>query len=335
MDGVTDHPFRFIQKKYGQPDLIYTEFTSVEGVCHNANRLLTDFLFDESQRPIIAQIYGTTPDFFRQTAIILGELGFDGIDINMGCPAKNVAHSGAGAALINTPKLAQQIIAATKQGVADWVNGASCRNCPDISQRIWTEVERRHQLLPTKYQIRRTLPVSIKTRVGYQQPVVASWIPALLEMEPAAIAIHGRTLKQQYGGAADWEQIGTAAELARDTATPILGNGDVTNRALAIHQAETYNLAGVLIGRASFGNPFVFTHQPQRNFRKILPVLLEHIRLFEQTYQHQANYSFMPMRKHLGWYVRAIPQAREVRQALFQTNSYQEVQEVLAKSCLL
>src|SRR5262245_47814010 len=95
MDGVSDHPFRQIQKKYGQPAVVYTEFTSVEGVCHGADRLLKDFLFDESQRPIIGQIYGTTPEYFRQTSIVLCELGFDGIDINMGCPAKNVAHAGA------------------------------------------------------------------------------------------------------------------------------------------------------------------------------------------------------------------------------------------------
>ena len=98
MDGVTDQPFRHIQKKYGNPPVVYTEFTSTEGVCHGAEQLLSDFLYDETQRPIIAQIYGTTPEFFRQTTILLCELGFDGIDINMGCPAKNVAHSGAGAA---------------------------------------------------------------------------------------------------------------------------------------------------------------------------------------------------------------------------------------------
>ncbi|MDQ5950783.1 MAG: hypothetical protein QG639_59, partial [Patescibacteria group bacterium] len=131
MDGVTDQPFRFIQKKYGKPAVVITEFTSVEGVCHGASPLLKDFQFDESQRPVVAQIYGTTPDFFRQTAIILCELGFDGIDINMGCPAKNVAHSGAGAALIQTPDLAQEIIRAVQQGISEWKNGATVDNCPD------------------------------------------------------------------------------------------------------------------------------------------------------------------------------------------------------------
>ena len=132
MDGLTDHPFRHIQKKYGNPTIMYTEFTSVEGVCHGATQLLKDFLFDETQRPLIAQIYGTTPSYFRQTAILLCQLGFDGIDINMGCPVKNVAHSGAGAALIKTPRLAQEIIAATKQGVINWQNGMREKDCPDL-----------------------------------------------------------------------------------------------------------------------------------------------------------------------------------------------------------
>ena len=121
MDGITDSSFRYIQKKYGSPDVVYTEFATVEGLCRNAIRPLDDLIFDESQRPIVAQIYGKTLDFFRQTAIMVCELGFDGIDINMGCPAKNVAHSGSGAALIQTPELAQAIIKTTQAGVPLWV----------------------------------------------------------------------------------------------------------------------------------------------------------------------------------------------------------------------
>src|SRR5258708_7376435 len=180
MDGVTDAPFRYITKKYGNPDVIYTEFTSVEGVCHKAKELLKDFLYDETQRPIVAQVYGTTPKFFRQTAVVLCELGFDGIDINMGCPAKNVAHSGAGAALIKTPKLAQEIIRETKAGIQDWLNGMTSKDCPDISAEIAVEVEKRHQALPEQYQQRRPLPVSVKTRIGYDSPVIEEWIPTLL-----------------------------------------------------------------------------------------------------------------------------------------------------------
>lgn len=337
MDGVTDHPFRFIQKKYGQPTLIYTEFTSVEGVCHGADRLLQDFLFDESQRPIIAQVYGTTPDFFRQTAIILCELGFDGIDINMGCPAKNVAHSGAGASLIKTPDLAQAIIRATKQGIQEWVNGATSADCPDISKIMAAEVARRHSLLPAAYQARRTLPVSVKTRLGYSDQVVASWIPALLEMDLSAITIHGRTLKQHHSGPVDWEAIAQAVELAKGSGTLILGNGDVTSKDDAREKATTYGVAGALIGRASMGNPYVFLDEADRikPLVSTFQIAVEHSQLYEKTFQNGAMYNFLPMRKHLGWYVKSIPNAAQIRIELFKTNNSQEVKAILEKYDLI
>jgi len=335
MDGVTDHPYRYIQKKYGKPEVVYTEFTSVEGVCHGATKLLQDFLYDETQRPIMAQIYGTTPGYFRQTAILLCHLGFDGIDINMGCPAKNVAHSGAGAALIQTPDLATEIISQTKQGIADWHNGALPTDCADISVEIATEVSRRHELLPETYRSRsRQIPVSIKTRIGFSTPVVSDWIPTLLAQEPAAIALHGRTLKQQYSGEAHWEEIAKAALLARETNTLLLGNGDVSSKQDALKKSQTYGTDGALIGRASFGNPFVFLDSP-REEPSIFSIALEHAQYYENSYSKSIHYSFLPMRKHLGWYVRSIPHAREVRIKLFQSNSSAEVATILRDAGLL
>jgi len=339
MDGVSDHPFRFIQKKYGSPTVVYTEFTSVEGVCHGAISLLKDFLYDETQRPVIAQIYGTTPAFFRQTALILCQLGFDGIDINMGCPAKNVAHSGAGAALIKTPELAQEIVRQTKAGVEDWVNGKTVRDCPDITKQIATEIELRATQLPNEYQVRRQLPVSVKTRIGYDEKSVETWIPQLLEVEPVAIALHGRTLKQQYGGQADWETIGKAASIVHQAGlgTLIMGNGDVSSLADAHHKIDTYGLDGVLIGRASMGNPYIFRADAEqaKQTKSVFEIALEHSQLFEATYQHDEKYNFMPMRKHLGWYVRDIANASQIRVELFQTNSASEVEAVFKKYQLL
>lgn len=334
MDGVTDHPFRHIQKKYGQPAVMYTEFTSVEGVCHGAERLLQDFLYDETQRPIVGQIYGTTPDYFRQTAVILCQLGFDGIDINMGCPAKNVAHSGAGAALIQTPDLAQEIITATQAGVNDWVNGKTVTDCPDITPSIQAEVARRQALLPASSQTRKPIPVSIKTRIGYSHEVVAEWIPTLLELQPAAIAIHGRTLKQQYGGQANWEAIGQAAELVRPTSTLLLGNGDVHSRAQALEKVKHYGVDGVLIGRAAMGNPAVFEPTSASSLSRF-EIALEHARLYEQTYSSQERYNFLPMRKHLGWYVKDVPNATQIRIELFKTENSQEVESILRQYGLL
>lgn len=335
MDGVTDHSFRHIQKKYGNTPVVYTEFTSVEGVCRGATRLLKDFLYDATQRPIIAQIYGTTPDFFRQTAIILCQLGFDGVDINMGCPAKNVAHSGAGAALIKTPQLAQEIVRATQRGVLDWREGASARDCSNITDEIRDRVEERAQLLSEQYASRsREIPVSVKTRIGYHTPVVSDWIPTLLETNPAVIAIHGRTLKQQYAGAADWSHIGAAVTLAEDSDTLVFGNGDVKNYEQALKKVREYGVDGVLIGRGAFGNPYIYQRKYDQK-KSVFKIALEHAQLFEATNDKTYRNYFLPMRKHLGWYVRSVPNATKIRVELFKTNSALEVQQVLEKHNLL
>jgi tRNA-dihydrouridine synthase B len=336
MDGVTDHPHRHITKKYGKPAVMYTEFTSVEGLCHGADHLVRDFMFDETQRPIIGQIYGTTPDFFRQSAIVLCQLGFDGVDINMGCPAKNVAHSGAGAALIKTPKLAQEIIASTKQGIQEWLNGATCRNCPDISSHLCNYIEAKQQHLPPLYQHPpRAIPVSVKTRIGFDQPAINEWIPTVIEMEPAAIALHGRTLKQQYGGLASWENIAKAAELVKQTPTLILGNGDIQSLKDAHQRVKEANVDGALIGRATMGNPWVFTDMEPTDHPERFAVALEHCKIYEEVYKDHPKFGFMPMRKHLGWYVKNIENASQIRIELFQSNNSQEVEHILTKHSLL
>lgn len=335
MDGVTDQPYRHIQKKYGQPDLIYTEFTNVEGMCHGATRLLKDFMYDESQRNIIAQIYGTTPEYFRQTATVVCELGFDGVDINMGCPAKNVASSGAGAALIETPELAKEIFLATKAGVADFLNGKRAKDCPDINNKIATEVAKRATHVPQHIIERNEIPVSIKTRVGYYQPVTEEWITFLLDLEPAAIGLHGRTLKQHYSGLASWEEIAKAAELAKNTNTLILGNGDITTNQDAQDRINTYGVDGVLIGRGSFGNPFIFQSEITIGSPSLVEIALEHSYLFEKTYRNEDRYNFLPMRKHLGWYIKGFENAKEIRVKLFQANSADDVKTIFEEYNLI
>jgi len=354
MDGVTDQPFRFIQKKYGNPSLVFTEFTSVEGVCHGATKLLEDFLFDETQRPIIAQIYGTTPSYFRQTATILCELGFDGIDINMGCPAKNVRHSGAGAALIKTPDLALEIIRETKAGIEDYAQGKRAKDCQDIVPAIVEEVTTRHTKLPLQYQQPREVPVSVKTRIGYSQKIVEQWVATLLTEHPAAITLHGRTLTQQYSGLADWDEIAKGAALCKTAGVICLGNGDVHSLAEAKQKVTQYGVDGVLIGRASMGNPFVFVQDPENedfNAQELVDpktgeinkevatnrfaIAVEHAKLYEDTYKHKEQYNFLPMRKHLGWYVTHIPQAAEIRQEMFKTTSAQEVEALFERYGLL
>ncbi len=339
MDGITDQPCRYIQKKYGNPDLVYTEFTSVEALCHGDWLSVRNLLYDESQRPIIGQIYGRTPRYFEQVAILLCELGFDGIDINMGCPAKTVANGGSGAGLIRTPDLAQAIIQATKRGVAQWQNGATVADCPDLVRPLVNYVTQQREQLSSHAQGRRPIPVSVKTRIGYETPVVDAWIPCLLEAEPAAIGVHGRTLRQAYTGQADWEEIGRAAQVAQGSGILILGNGDVTSRADALQRVATYGVDGVLIGRASFGDPFVFQQNSdkesaatpvQRPSRQtLIQIALEHAHLYEQTFRPLARYWFLPMRKHLGWYIKEVRGARPLRSQLMQVTSAQEVEILL------
>jgi nifR3 family TIM-barrel protein len=337
MDGVTDAPFRFIQQKYGQPSIIYTEFSSVEGICHGSTTFQKEFFYDQSERPIIAQIFGTDVNCFYQAAILCCELGFDGIDINMGCPAKNVAHRGAGAGLIHTPKLAQDIIKTVQQATNDWSNGATIEQCADIPEKSKQVVRLRKASLD---QLKNTPPVSIKTRVGYDTPDINNWIATLLEMQPSAIALHGRTLTQHYGGEASWELIARAADLTRDTTTLLLGNGDIRSHEDALQKIQTYRTDGVLIGRATFGNPFIFNdtlhEQTQLQQPPSLPAIaLEHALRFETTMQQFEKYSFLPMRKHLGWYIKGFENASEVRQKLVTTNTAQEVENILKEYLLL
>lgn len=325
MDGVTDHPCRHIQKKYGNPAVTYTEFTCVEGITHGATRLLKDFLFDETQHPIVAQIYGHTPEDFRTVALIVCQLGFDGVDINMGCPAKNVTHLGSGAALIRTPDLAQEIIRQTQAGVEDWVNGKTVDDT-NLSDEIKAEINSRSAENKTKERTR--LPVSIKTRIGYEKEIVEEWIPKLLEMKPAAIALHGRTMSQKYTGSADWDAIGRAAELVHKTDTLIMGNGDIKTMQDAKEKIAKYHLDGVLVGRATDGNPWFFKdYEPTLAER--FAVTIEHAELYEKAFQHTEKYNFLPMRKHIAAYLSNFPGAADVRIQAMRTQSAKEVKEIL------
>lgn len=339
MDGVTDQPYRFMQKKYGNPDLVITEFTSAEGIAHNANRLFRDFLFDESQRPVVAQIFGKDPAAFRTTALILCYLGFDGIDINMGCPAKNVRQSGSGAALILNPELAQELVRAVRAGILDWMNGKTLDDCPELKQKTKTAILTRYNALPEEYKQRKELPVSIKTRIGYDVSVVRDWIATLLEVEPVAITVHGRTLKQMYTGQADWEAIAAAVEVARGSGTVILGNGDIDSVATAQQRITESGVDGILVGRATYGNPWIFEElrawrdgvvaepfEPTPEQR--LAMALEHTQVYEAAYPGE---SFLPMRKHLAWYIKSFPFATDLRVRLMMANSGEDVERVLGE----
>lgn len=374
MDGVTDFPFRSLAIKYGQPSLVMTEFVNVEGLAHNPGALLKTLWFVPSAVPTVAQLYGKTPALFRQAAMLVAELGLAGIDLNMGCPSKNVAGGGAGAGLIKTPQLAQEIIRQTKQGLADWQAGQSVTDQPAFGQDFQPiladfkqQQDRLQQILNSwsaksppaeekkiadlkfydsaidrQPSARPLLPLSIKTRLGTNHSELATWLPYLLEFQPAALTLHGRTLQQAYRGLADWEQIGLGAKLAKRLSpqTLVLGNGDVSSYQEAVIKTDQYHLAGVLIGRAAWGNPLVFqpnlssTQSAAAINQHSLPVrqtqlAIEHAQLFEQTFSILPNYSFWPMRKHLGWYVKGWPQAKQLRQQLVHAETATQVSQII------
>ncbi len=321
MDGVTDAAFRFMVAKYAKPDVIFTEFVSAEGLSFGADTLLLDFLYSEIERPIVAQIFGSSPEAFFKVAPLLCELGFDGIDINMGCPDKNVAKKGGGAALILNPKLAKEIILKTKKGIKEWTEGRSLKSfgLPDNILNLLSG--------PTaKFgKDRREVPVSVKTRIGYDKVVIVDWVKHLLDAKPANISIHGRTLKQMYTGSADWEAIAKAAEVIKKTGTLVLGNGDVKSKKEAEKKAKEYGVDGVLIGRAAFGNPWVFSDKEPKVKEK-LKIAVEHAKKFEEIFK---NRKFYNIRKHLAWYSHGFSKAKELRIKLMKAENAKECELII------
>jgi tRNA-dihydrouridine synthase B len=344
MDGVTDFPYRFIQGKYGNPDVSFTEFIPVEGIVRLSERLLMDFWYAQEERPIVAQVYGNKPEMFYASAQLVCELGFDGVDINMGCPARSVVHSGSGAALIKNPDLAVEIIQTVQQAVLDWEenNGIVWEKWqvldPQIAKKTFTQFVETckqnglYQDLDWEKNKRRAIPVSVKTRIGFASPVVEEWIPTLLSTKPAVITLHGRTLKQLYTGFADWEEVGKAVSL-RDqsgTSTLILGNGDIKSTQDIKDKLKIADFDGFLIGRGTYGNPWIFAEakgeKSNPTIEEKFSVMIEHAHLHEK---YKSEEAFMQMRKNLAWYVSGIHGAAALRGQLVKSNSAQEVEDII------
>lgn len=327
MDGVSDAAFRYITDKYGHPDILFTEFTSVEGIARAGAKLLPAFIYHKSKTPTVAQIFGTDLNSYYKATFVVAEMGFDGIDINMGCPDKNVAKRGGGAALILNPTHAKDIVTTVKRAVDDWNNGKNIASL-DLPEDIipFINTFRARQSIDVH---KKVLPVSVKTRIGYDTPVVNEWIRHLLEVTPANISIHGRTLKQMYTGKADWEEIAMAVELAKGTNISIMGNGDVVSKQDALEKVKRYHVDGVLIGRATYGNPWVFTGEIVP-FETKVRVMLEHAEAFVNLTPDQ---KFITLRKHLAWYCKGIDHATDIRMKLVRVDSVDEVRKIVSNLC--
>lgn len=294
MDGVTDYVFRELIAGIAPPDVMMTEFTNTEALFSRGyEKTIPRLRYSEKQRPVVAQIWGTDLKNFFSVAKLIKDLGFDGIDINMGCPDRAVMRLGCGVSLINNPGLAGEMIHAVKEGAPG-------------------------------------LAVSVKTRLGVKTMVTDTWIRFLLEQHLDAITIHGRTAKELSRVPAHWDEIGKAVRL-RDTLSPetvIIGNGGILNRAQAIAVHETYGVDGVMIGTGIFHNPWVFEKTPREHSKKeMLELLLAHAKQYEECYPGERR--FAAMRKYFKIYVRAFSGATTLMKELMETKNYSEVEALV------
>ena len=323
MADVTDPAFRSLITMYGKPDVMWTEFVSANGLMSKGREVLgRDLAFSEAERPIVAQLFTSDPVMMEGAAKLCAELGFDGVDINMGCPDKTIEKQGSGAGMIKTPEVAVEVIAAAKRGIA-----ASGKD----------------------------IPLSVKTRVGYYTPTIKEWIGTLLSQDIAALSVHARTRKDLSKAPAKWEYIKEVVALRDALAlqTVIIGNGDVVSLADGEAKATESGADGVMVGRALFGNPWFFDASraivatlPKRApwiLRKLpfikrffdtkrgaavstvkpitteerLRVMVEHCELFEKMLGDVKRFAIM--KKHLKAYVTGFEGAKELRIALMDT----------------
>jgi tRNA-dihydrouridine synthase len=282
MEDVTDTVFRQMIGKIARPDVFFTEFTHVEAISHGE---LSRLRFSESEHPIVAQIWGTTPESFCKAAGVVKELGFDGVDINMGCPVRDVVKTGGGGARIKAEFRMQnvEIIKATKEGA-------------------------------------KGLPVSVKTRIGFNKIETEEWMGFLLEQDLAVISVHGRLVKDMSKYPADWGEIKKAVSL-RDQAkfkTLIIGNGDITNIQDSRFKIQDSGVDGVMVGRGVLINPAVFDKNGRMlTLEEKMDYLSQHAKLFEETWK--GTKPMVEFRKFIKMYINGFEGAAALRQKLMES----------------
>ncbi len=296
MEAVTDVVFRHVIAAAARPDVFFTEFTNSASYCspkgEHSTRGRLEFTADE--QPIVAHIWGDRPDYFAQMARGMKERGFAGIDINMGCPAPNVAPRGFGSGLIRRPETAAELIAGAKEG---------------------------------------GLPVSVKTRLGYSSTDEwHDWLAHLLRQDIANLTIHLRTRKEMSKVGAHYELIPEIVKLRNEIApgTLLTINGDIRDRAHGLELAEKYGVDGIMIGRGVFHDPFALEERvTARTKEELLALLRLHLDLFDKYNQELEPRRFEPLKRFFKIYVREFPGASELREQLMQTKNTQEVRNIL------
>jgi len=307
MEDVTDTVFRRIVREVGAPDVVVTEFTSTDGLCTEGRpRVINRLRFAADEHPIVAQIWGNVPERYLRVAAEVREMGFDGLDINMGCPVRKITSRGSCGALINNPSLAGELIAAAKEGAGD-------------------------------------MPVSVKTRIGIVRSKADEWLGFLLSQGISALTVHGRTVAQQSDGAADWSTVTRAVHL-RDQAglpTRIIGNGDVKTAADFLRRVQETGADGVMIGRGVFENLFLFRairavlagdESPALEFSRLektdkIAYFRRHLALHRETWG--MSKSFDVLKKFVKTYVRAFEGAGKLVDAVMRTRTHEEAEALL------
>jgi nifR3 family TIM-barrel protein len=303
MADVTDIAFRQIIAKYsrhgetgGGPDVFWTEFVAADGIASLKGRkpLLQDLEFSKKEKPVIAQIFGSKPENIETTCKIISELGFDGIDLNMGCPDRKVEKQGAGSAMMKNPKIAREVIKAAKRGAPN-------------------------------------LPISVKTRIGYNKIDYQNWLTEVLAEKPVALTVHLRTRKEMSKVDAHWELAKEISEFVRgiDKEVVLIANGDIKSPKDGKEKIKDTVFEGVMIGRGIFGNPWLFDSKRTKevSIKEKLKVLVEHTKLFNKLLKNQKN--FAVMKKHFKAYVNGFDGAKELRNELMQCNTEKEVEKII------
>ena len=292
MADVTDVVFRQMFVKYGKPDILWTEFVSADGLFSDgADKVALDLEFEENEHPIVAQFFTSKPENMSKAAKYALNKGFDGVDINMGCPDRSVEKQGCGADLIKNPDLAVSLINAAK------------------------EID---------------LPVSVKTRTGYNNVDIEGWITKLLETKISALTVHLRTRKEMSKVDANWELLDKII-LLRNKISPetlIIGNGDIKSIEEGLEKIERYKCDGVMIGRGCFGAPWFFNKERQViSSKEKLEILLEHTKLFNKKFSGVKNFAIM--KKHFKAYVNGFEGAKELREKLMQASDVKNVLKII------
>jgi len=322
VDGVTDAAFRQVADELGKPDLMYTEFIPTEGLFRGRETLLKGLQKHSTSTPIIAQFFGPHPEYYMYAFFVAAELGFSGVDVNMGCPDTNIVKKGGGAALLLDLPRAKEIIKMLINTRSDWLNGKRLKDTdlPENMKLAIYKLRGQHTS-----EVCKGMPISVKTRIGYHSSQVNEVIPFLIEAGVERISLHGRTFDERYSGFANWDEIAKAKALTKGSSVQLFGNGDIKSRKHGEEMIKEYGVDGVLIARAAFGNPWVFKDKIA-TFEERKNTMRYHAELF---LKYRPDFDLRPMRKHLSWYCKGIEGSAKLRDRLMKVVTLDDLRTIL------